>query len=321
MTLSRRTRVLAVVLFLIATPVALATLAAVAFFATNRNNGSFVSSGVLRKYLLYVPRRYDGRKPVPLVISLHGAGGWPVQQMRLTRWNRVAEREGFIVVYPSGADRGSPRIWNSQPGAGLTRDVRFISQLIDHLEAAYNIDPNRVYVNGVSNGGGMSFVLSCRLSGRIAAAGLVAAAQTLPWKWCTDPHPVPMIAFHGTDDPVTPYNGGVSSVSDRLFPNVPIWSVNWARRNGCRPDAIETVAAADVVRREYSGCTNDASVVLYTIRGGGHTWPGGEPLPEWFAGRTTSTIDASELMWAFFRAHPLTASSRDSRPSISSTGS
>ena len=82
------------------------------------------------------------------------------------------------------------------------RDVRFISELIDKLEAAYNIDPARIYANGFSNGGGMAFVLSCTLSDRIAAVGMVGAAQTLPWSWCTDHRPVPMIAFHGTADPI-----------------------------------------------------------------------------------------------------------------------
>ena len=82
---------------------------------------------------------------------------------------------------------------------GLARDVRFISELIDKLEAAYNIDPTRIYANGLSNGGGMAFVLSCTLSDRIAAVGMVGAAQTLPWSWCTDRRPVPMIAvsWHG----------------------------------------------------------------------------------------------------------------------------
>src|SRR5947209_15439212 len=92
--------------------------------------------------------------------------------------------------------------------AGLMRDVRFISELIDTLRAAYNIDPTRIYANGLSIGGGMAFVLSCTLSDRIAAVGMVAAAQSLPSSWCTDHRPVPMIAFHGTADPIVPYQGG-----------------------------------------------------------------------------------------------------------------
>ena len=152
----------------------------------------------------------------------------------------------------------------------------------------------------------MSFALSCTLSNRIAAVGMVAAAQTLPWRWCPDQRPVPMIAFHGTADPDVPYNGGSSWLSARPFPNVPGWAANWARRNRCDPNPIESTVASDVTRRAYGGCADGAAVVLYTVRGGGHTWPGGKPLPEWFVGRTTGSIDATGLMWAFFSEHPLT---------------
>jgi polyhydroxybutyrate depolymerase len=207
------------VLILITLPAVLALTEAVSYYVRNRSNGSIVSSGQKREYLLYVPKSYDRTKPTPLVISLHGAGGWPVQQMNLSEWNRVAEEQGFIVVYPSGTKGVGPRIWHVGRGSDLMKDVRFISELIDKLEASYNIDPTRIYANGMSNGGGMSFVLSCTLSDRIAAVGMVGAAQTLPWNWCTDRRPVPMIVFHGTADPMAPYNGGGSWVVDGLPPS------------------------------------------------------------------------------------------------------
>jgi polyhydroxybutyrate depolymerase len=185
------------------------------------------------------------------------------------------------------------------------KDVRFISDLIDTLKASYNIDATRIYANGLSNGGGMSFVLSCTLSDRIAAVGMVAAAQTSSWRWCTDERPVPMIAFHGTADPVVPYNGGASWISPRPFPGTPMWAARWAKRNRCGDNPLESTAAVDVSQREYTNCADGASVVLYTIHGGGHTWPGGMELPEWFVGRTTRTINATELMWAFFSEHAL----------------
>jgi polyhydroxybutyrate depolymerase len=291
------------VLVLIGLPVLLVLAAAVSISILNRTNGTIVSSGQKREYLLYVPRSYDRTKPTPLVISLHGASVWPAQQMNLSRWNRLADAHGFIVVYPSGS--GVPRIWHVDRGAGLMRDVRFISALIDTLEAAYNIDPTRIYANGISNGGGMAFVLSCTLSDRIAAVGMVAAAQSLPWSWCTDHRPVPMIAFHGTADPWVPFNGGRNSIGPGLFPSVPTWTANWARRNRCGTNPIDSAVAADVTRREYTNCADDAAVVLYTVRGGGHSWPGGKPMPEWIVGSTSRSIDATSQMWAFFRAHQL----------------
>lgn len=300
---TRRTGVIRIALILLTVPMVVALVEAVSFFRANRSNGSFVSSGEQRDYLVHVPRSYDRTKPTPLVISMHGAALWGAAQKETSQWNSVADTAGFIVVYPSGVRGNGARIWREDRKAGLAKDVTFMSALIDTLEATYNIDPARVYANGLSNGGGMSFALSCMMSDRIAAVGLVAAAQLLPWDWCADHRPVPMIAFHGTADLQVPYNGGKTWVAPVRFPKQTTWAANWARRNGCAPTPVESPVAADVTRLEYTNCNDDAAVVLYTIKGGGHTWPGGMPLPEWFVGKTTRSIDASSRMWAFFRDH------------------
>lgn len=306
-------RTLTLVRALLAAPVALVLVEAASFAVANRSNGTLVSSGEQREYLLHVPGSYDPTKPTPLVISMHGGALWPAAHRQISQWDRVADSHGFIVVYPAGNrswGRG-PRAWHMN-GNGVERNVRFISDLIDALRATYNIDPTRVYADGLSNGGGMAFVLSCRLSDRIAAVGLVASAQFLPFDWCTTERAVPMIAFHGTADRATPYHGGKTWVAPRtVFPDIPTWTAAWARRNRCGPDSVESAAAADVTRREYSNCADDGSVVLYTIEGGGHSWPGGGPAPEWFVGPTNRNIDASREMWAFFREHPKHTRSSD----------
>lgn len=303
-------------LVVIGLPVVLGLVAVVAFYVAfydlNRANGTIVSSGQEREYLLYVPSSYDRTQPTPLVISLHAAAVWPAHQMETSRWNRVADEHGFIVVYPSGTTlRGGgtgvlPKVWHMGPES-VVANVRFISELIDTLEAAYNIDSTRIYADGLSLGAAMAFVLSCTLADRIAAVGAVAAAQTLPWSWCPDPRPVPMIAFHGTADPMVPYNGGPSGdpFNPVDFPSVTTWAASWAQRNQCATSPVESAVAADVTRLEYTDCAEDATVVLYTILGGGHTWPGGRPLPEWLAGPTSRSIDASNRIWAFFREHRL----------------
>lgn len=292
-------------LILLGLPPVLAATLAVTFFVANRSNGSFVSSGERRDYLLYVPKRYDPGKPTALVISLHGAVLWGAAQKETSQWNRVADAEGFIVVYPSGVKGSGPRVWREDGRIGLAKDVRFISELIDTLSAAYNIDPARIYANGLSNGGGMSFMLSCRMSDRIAAVGTVGAAQLLPFESCADRKAVPLINFHGTADRAAPYRGGYSWMVGKRFPDVRRWTASWAQRNHCAPNPVDSSVAADVTRRTYVHCADNAAVVLYTIIGGGHTWPGGKPLPEWWTGRTTASIDASSVMWAFFRDHPL----------------
>ncbi|HZI42122.1 MAG TPA: PHB depolymerase family esterase [Gemmatimonadaceae bacterium] len=290
-------------------PAAIVPLQAVSFYSANRDNGSFVSSGERREYLLYVPQRYDRTRPTPLVISMHGAGLWSASQRDISRWNDLADAKGFIVVYPSGVGGKGVRIWRAEPGDDLTKDVKFIAALIDTISAHYNIDSTRIYANGLSNGGGMSFALSCTLADRIAAIGVVAGAQTLPWRLCSDQRPMPMIAFHGTADTHVPYMGGSSWLSPRPWPSVPKWTANWARRNHCEGEPHDSSIAADVNRRTYTHCADSRSVVLYTVRGGGHTWPGGMELPQWFVGRTTRSIDATRLMWDFFSSHQLGSSS------------
>lgn len=287
-------------LVLVGLPLVLLVVAATWTLVLDRTNGTIVSSGEKRTYLLYVPPTYDPARPMPLVVSLHGAAAWPAQQMNLTRWNQLADQHGFIVVYPSG----SGRIWHVDRGLGRSDDVRFIADLLDTVQARYAIDSTRIYVNGFSLGGGMTFVLSCTLADRIAAVGVVAAAQTLPFSWCPDRHPVPMIAFHGTADMV-PYDGGPSPdpFNPLMFPAVRVWVANWAGRNRCGPDAMEATIAADVTRLAYTRCADSAAVVLYTIQGGGHTWPGGKPLPAWLLGPTSASVDATSEMWSFFQQH------------------
>jgi len=310
-----RKKVLIVAVLLLGAPVVLIVLGVggfyLAFYVPQRANGTILSSGKEREYLLYVPESYDASRPTPLVISLHGAALWPAAQMQTSRWSELADRQGFIVVYPSGTTLDGtgtgprPKVWHIDP-EGVQQDVRFVSDLIDMLEATYNIDRTRIYANGLSNGGRMAFELSCRLSDRIAAVGTVAAAQDLPWSWCGDVAPMPMVAFHGTEDPLVPYDGaGPSWLSPRPFPSAPEWTEHWARRNRCGENPIQSTVAPDVTRREYTHCARDATVLLYTVDGGGHTWPGGKPMPRWLVGPTTDSIDATALMWTFFGEHRL----------------
>lgn len=301
--MSRRV-VLSIVVGALALPVVLALVGAASYRASNAPNGRMVSGGIEREYLVYVPKSYDPARRTPLVISLHGAGLWGAGQRDLSGWNAVADSAGFIVVYPSGSKPGV-RVWRSMSPANMQVDVRFMSDLIDTLQARYNIDPTRVFANGLSNGGGMSWALACTLSNRVAAVGLVGAALFLPFDWCPDSTAVPAIIFHGTDDRQARYRGGTSWVARDPFQPIPPFVASWAKHNGCSSTPMESRVAPDVTRRTYGNCAQGADVVFYTIEDGGHTWPGGpDVMPAWFAGRTASSIDASRLMWDFFQAHP-----------------
>jgi polyhydroxybutyrate depolymerase len=194
-------------LILIGSLVVLSLIVILAYRLANRTNGTLVSSGEQRTYLLYVPESYDPSIPAPLVITFHGFVQWPANQMELSHWNDLADEHGFIVVYPSGTH--FPLRWRTGGGFSADtdpgRDVRFISDLIDKLESEFSIDPARIYANGMSNGGGMTFILSCQLSERIAAVGMVAGAFFYTWEECNPARQVPAIVFHGTDDPIVPY--------------------------------------------------------------------------------------------------------------------
>jgi polyhydroxybutyrate depolymerase len=276
--------------------------------ASGQTRGHLVSSGERRSYLLYVPESYDPAQPTPLVLVFHGFAGWPGNQARVSQWNELADAEGFIVVYPSGTS--FPKRWRtsgvSAQGKDAFIDVQFVSDLIDRLEAQYNIDPARIYASGISNGGGMSYLLACTLSDRIAAVGSVAGAYIYPMSDCLPTRPVPMMVFHGDADQIVPYLGGPSRSFDLPFPSIPQWVQMYAAFNKCQatPQQIDGLAV-DVSGVYYGDCAANAEVVFYTIAGGGHSWPGGNPLPVWITGQTSQGIDATRTIWQFFQRHPL----------------
>lgn len=319
--MNRPASVLPLALAFIALPGLVLAGTAAHFHWRDRDDHAVMMIAGMRSYSIHVPASYDSAKPTPLVLTFHGAGLTGSAQQALSAWDAVADREGFIVVYPTAREavvpgyyqprrRRSVDAWRvakpmEYPGAErmLPADVFFIRGLIEHLKKRYNVDSSRIYANGLSNGGGMSWLLSCTLSDQIAAVGLVGAAYTIETSWCATRPPVPAIMFHGTADAWTKYHGGKVFIAPRPFPSIPAVSREWAGRNHCGAYTDSSVAP-DVSRRRWHNCVADLE--LYTIEGGGHTWPGGPPLiPAWFAGRTTQSIDASALMWEFFREHPL----------------
>jgi poly(3-hydroxybutyrate) depolymerase len=228
----------------IGVPVALLLTAFACFYIMDKTNGAIISSGVTRRYLIYVPRIYDQSKAAPLVISMHPGATWPAVQMNISRWNGLAGEHGFIVVYPAGmgaffdGNSPGPHVFLIGP-VSLEQEVRFISELIDRLQPQYNIDSNRIYANGMSNGGGMAFALLCKLSDRIAAVGTVAAELALSWDRCGYSKPVPTIVFHDTADKFAPYQGGRSPITPRPLANVPDWAADVAQRNRCKAGPID----------------------------------------------------------------------------------
>jgi polyhydroxybutyrate depolymerase len=274
---------------------------------TGMSSVQLESSEVTRNYLLYVPPSYDPATPTPLILSFHGRSSNALQQSVLSEWQPIADENGFIVVYPNAL--GRPSQWNTIPPTRRrpNEDLIFITDLIDSLSTQFCLDPARIFVNGMSNGGGMSNFLACTLSDRIAAMGGVSGAYIGTEGRCDPPRPVPVIAFHGTADTVVTYAGGPSESFDYNFPSVPGWAADWAAHNGCDDTPIDIPATGDVSGIQYTNCDDNADVIFYTIDGGGHTWAGGFPLPESIVGKTSTDIEATATMWDFFVQHPMPA--------------
>jgi polyhydroxybutyrate depolymerase len=305
--------------------VAAISIAAVLLFAlfscahvTRQAEHTFSHDGLERKFILYQPALMTGQSgPRPLLLVLHGGGGTNRGMLRLTkgRFNELADRDGFFVIYPQGIDNS----WNdgrSDQISGAHRkgidDVGFLRALIQHLAAAYPIDSERIFVTGISNGGLMSFRLGCSLPDIIRAIAPVTAqipAAIAPL--CRSESAVSLAVFNGTADPLVPYNGGQITVLRRQRGAVLSTDETiriWLRKNRCRPEAVITELpdiAADgtrVTQFEYSRCENESKVVLYRIEGGGHTWPDGRQyLSVRRVGRTSRDINGCDEIWQFFR--------------------
>lgn len=261
-------------------------------------------AGGRRSFLLYVPKSYQPGRPVPLVLVFHAAGGKGRSIARHTGFTELAEREGFAVAYPDGIGGR----WNDGRRPSGRDDVGFVRALLDSLRRELTLDSNRVYAAGISNGAMFSYRLACDLPGVFAAIASVAGAlpADLPPR-CAPATPLSVVAFQGTADRSLPYDGGGSPPGTVLSAARSV--AFWAGAGACDSAGAATTvsdSARDgtrLRRLSYAGCTANRAVVLYTIEGGGHTWPGG-PDGSSRVGRVSREINATQEIWDFFRDHP-----------------
>lgn len=274
--------------------------------------------GIRRTYSVHIPSRRPGGRPAGLVVVLHGGGGSGRQIERHTGFSTLADREGFIAVYPDAVDRN----WNDGRGAaGISAqregidDVAFLSALIESLIREFAVDPRRVYVTGVSNGAFTSQRLAAEKSERIAAIAPVIGGMGPQIRDRFAPKArVSVLLMNGTEDPLVPFQGGPVARGGNRGETISVAEIVrlWATHDRCsgQPETVllPDVDAADgtrVRRTTYSRCADRTVVILYTIEGGGHTWPGGaQYLPRAIIGRTSRDIDATAVIWQFFAAHP-----------------
>jgi polyhydroxybutyrate depolymerase len=287
--------------------------------ARGEEKATMTAGATERWYLRHVPPAYDGATPQPLVVDLHGYTEGAVVHATHSALGAFGDKHGFVTVTPHGL--GAVPQWDAAVGSS---DVAFIGTLLDHVEDALCIDEARVFVTGLSNGAMMTSVVACELADRVAAVAPVAGAAEVAG--CKPARAVPVVAFHGTADPFLAYDGGLGPAVAQLpapdgsgktlgelgalerpkGPSVPDVMQAWARRNRCAGTSTEDPVAADVTALRF-GCPAGAEVELYRVQGGGHSWPGSafSKQIQSVVGPTTNSISANQIMWDFFRAHPL----------------
>jgi polyhydroxybutyrate depolymerase len=293
---------------------------------------------------VHIPPGFDRSRAFPLVLVLHGGTGNAFFTAYNTGMSATADREGFIVVYPNGTGRFEDRVltWNVGFGFGYALrnnvdDIAFLRELVARMEGEYGTDPRHVYATGISNGGIMSYRLASEAPDLVTAIAPVAGAAAgrkrsgAPLIIFPAPHrPVSVIAFHGMQDRLIPYEGGQGAgIANADY--LPVQnSINlWIGYNGCSPTpATWTSPSGNIIRQWYGGGNEGSEVVLFSIRDGGHNWPGGTSImqgeaalntPGWtrrsygpgrmtgrlneLLGTPTQEISANELMWEFFKRH------------------
>lgn len=274
---------------------------------------NIMHDGIQREYRIYVPAVYDGTEAVPLLFNLHGYTSNGFQQEIYGDFRPVADTANFILVHPEGTlDLSGTNFWNAFGSPNETvDDVGFISALIDSVSTEYNIDANRVYSTGMSNGGFMSYKLACELSSRIAAiASVTGSMPTTLTSSCSPGRPVPVMQIHGTADPTVPYLGNPLAFMESIADVVDYWVAN----NNCNTTAIETsvpdTSSADLCTTDhfvYAGGDAGSSVELYRVNGGAHTWPGSHPDFVNLLGMGVTSWDFSACgeIWRFFSQYRL----------------
>lgn len=277
---------------------------------------SLTVDGHARTAIVHVPAGYRGSR-VPLVLNMHGSGSTAAQQEQFTGMDTASDADGFIVAYPQAVipepagPTGVGFDWNV-PGVplnggvpvppGSADDVSFLTQLVGDLGQRYCVDRSRVFATGFSGGSRMASQLACDSSTTFAAVAPVSGLRRP--SPCPTARPVPVMSFHGTADPLDPYNGNGQAYWTYSVPQAAGY---WAAQDRCFGRPI-TRQEDGYTLTEYFGCAGRSTVELYSVTGEGHEWPGGPPLPPALTtilGPQSNAVDANETMWSFFAAHPM----------------
>ncbi|MFT5264411.1 MAG: polyhydroxybutyrate depolymerase [Polaribacter sp.] len=267
-------------------------------------NATMMHDGLERDYQVYLPANYEPGDQLPLVFNLHGIGSNNLEQGIYSVFSPVADTANFILCLPNGTPSPTGgNFWdvNFPFAVAEVDDVGFINALIDTLYENYDINLDKVYATGMSNGGYMSYKLACELTDRFQAiASVTGSIVPSELDLCMPTSTFPIMQIHGTADPTVAYAGSVFGVGIENLVSY------WVEHNDCAnsPDTtyIAESTAADMssaVKISYTDCDTDREVIFFKIIGGEHTWPGAF-IP---IGITNQDINASIEIWNFFNQY------------------
>ena len=279
-------------------------LCALCLQAQNTLSGTIQHNGLTREYRLYVPASYNAAKPAPLILNLHGYTSNNLQQEFYGDFRPIADTAGFLLVHPNGTlDNNGSRYWNVGFFPSPIDDVGFLLALIDSLSSTYNINQNRIYSTGMSNGGFMSYKLACETNRFAAIASVTGSITTNNFALCAPTKPTPIMEIHGTADATVPYLGTTTFLAIDSVLNY------WVKFNHCDTTPIvtnvpntNTTDGATAEHYLYANGDNGVTVEHYKVIGGGHTWAGAA----FNIGVTCMDFSASKEIWRFFNQYSLT---------------
>jgi polyhydroxybutyrate depolymerase len=251
--------------------------------------------GTRRWFTVHLPTGYQAGAPMPLVLNLHAYSSDAFEQETLSQMNAKADEEGFIVVNPQ-ALHDPPSWWGPLLGERGRPDHDFFQALLPYLQDVLSVDAARIFVTGMSNGGTMTYRLGCDMADTFAAIAPVSGGH-VAHPFCEPERPISVLVMHGTDDRVIPYHGNQID-----SPPVHVWLEAWAGHNQCDPTPRVQHPYQYVTQETWTNCAGGVEVMLYTLEGGGHTWPGA--MPGTASGSSFPYMDATEVIWDFFQAHP-----------------
>jgi polyhydroxybutyrate depolymerase len=256
-----------------------------------------------RPYGLKVPAGYDGDRPVPLVVLLHGYTSNGETQANYFGMPAVADEAGFLLATPNGTrDRLGNRFWNATDACcdwfrtGVD-DVAYLDAMIDEITAEHRVDPARVFLVGHSNGAFMAHRYACDRSRRVAAIVTLAGMQWKDENNCKPESPVSVLHVHGRYDTTVRYEGGFTPAGP--YPGAVETVAAWAAHTSCAGELTATgrkfdldssVPGEETVEQSRSACPAGTAAALWTIEGGGHVPAFNE---RW-----------AETIWSFMSAHP-----------------